>query len=48
MKKTSEVEHRYFHVHGTLPSEDANTDIAALMAKLKTANKLLKSWNVSL
>ena len=48
MKKVSEVEHCYFHVHGTLPSEDGNTDIAALMAKLKTANKLLKSWNVSL
>ena len=41
MKKISEVEHHYFHVHGTLPSEDAITDIAALMAKLKTANELL-------
>ena len=48
MKKISEEEHRYFHVHGTFPSEDASTDIAALMSKLKTANKLLKSWNVSL
>ena len=48
MKKISEEEHRYFHVHGTFPSKDASTDIAALMSKLKTANKLLKSWNVSL
>ena len=38
MKKISEEEHRYFHVHGTLPSEDANTDIAALMSKQQQTN----------
>ena len=48
MKKTSSIEHLYFQQHGTLPSDGANQDIAALMSKCKTANKLLKFWNVSL